>query len=108
MEQPNIFSSLPGLRQGHSLSPYLFLLDAKGLSRAINDAKSRRLITWVKVGRSKVLTHLLFIDDVLLFCSGYESEVHIYLDILLLYSKSTRMEINENKSTLYIDGLEVP
>jgi hypothetical protein len=57
------FKPSRGLRQGFSLSPYLFFLITEGLSRCLKKAKSRRLIKGVAVGRRLSLTHLLFIDD---------------------------------------------
>jgi hypothetical protein len=45
------FRSSRGLRQGFPLSPYLFLLVAEGLSRALVDAKRRRIVQGIRVGR---------------------------------------------------------
>jgi hypothetical protein len=59
----------------------------------------------VRIG-SEALTHLLFIDDVLLFCFGSEREGQCFKNILHLYNKATCMEINENKSVVYTVGLE--
>ena len=39
-------------------------------------------------------------DDVLIFCTGMVRDINTLRDILELFSKSTRMEINERKSTL--------
>jgi hypothetical protein len=54
-------------------------------------------------------THILFVDDVLLFCFSFKCEFNAYMDILLLYKSTTRMEFNDTKSTLYFynitDGL---
>ena len=71
------FKPSRGLRQDYPLSPYLFLLVVEGLSRAINDAKRQRKIRGVKIGRNKVLTHLLFVDDVILFCFGSEGSTTV-------------------------------
>jgi hypothetical protein len=48
--------------------------------------------------RSEALTHLLFVDDVLLFCFGSEREGQCFKNIVQLYNKAIGMEINENKS----------
>jgi hypothetical protein len=53
----------------------------------------------VRIGRFEALRHLLFIDDVLLFCFGLERGGRCFKNILQLYNKATFMEINEN--TLY-------
>jgi hypothetical protein len=67
MGLPLPFSLLTrGLRQGCPLSPYLFLLVAEGLSRAIQEAKRNKVIKGIRIGGEEHLTHLLFVDDVLL------------------------------------------
>ncbi len=58
------------LRQGCPLSPLLFLFIIKGHSRIIMEEKRVGAINGVKMGRSLYLTHLLFVDDVLLFSNG--------------------------------------
>jgi hypothetical protein len=64
------FHSERGLRQGFPLSPLLFLLVVECLSRAINhEARSGNLIG-ISIAPGHKITHLLFVDDILLFCSG--------------------------------------
>jgi hypothetical protein len=58
------------------------------------------------VGRSESLTHLLFVDDVLLLCFGNDGEGQVFKDILQLYCVATGMEINENKSALFTSSLD--
>ena len=57
-----------GLRQGFPLSHLLFLSIAEGLSRAILDAKRRGQLEGIKLATNLNITHLLFADDILLFC----------------------------------------
>jgi hypothetical protein len=57
-----------GLHQGCPLSPYLFLLVMDGLSKAIIDAVVHHRFKGILYGRNDKLTHLLFVDDVLIFC----------------------------------------
>lgn len=59
----DFFKSSNGM--GCPLSAYSFLLVAEGLSRAILEARWRNKIKGSRVGREQ-LTHILFIDDVLL------------------------------------------
>jgi hypothetical protein len=60
----------------------------------------------VRIGSSEALTHLLFVDDVLLFYFGLEREGQCFKNILQICNKAIGMEINENKSTVYTVGLE--
>jgi hypothetical protein len=59
-----------GLRQGCPLSPYLFLLVADGLSRAIDATRREGDLVGIRVGGLEYITHLLFMDNVLLFGQG--------------------------------------
>jgi hypothetical protein len=79
---PNLFKSSMGLRQGFPLSPHVFLLVAEGLSRVIIETRRMRRIQGVRIKRSKALTHLLFVDDVLLFCFGSKREGQCFKNIL--------------------------
>lgn len=60
-----------GLRQGDPLSPYLFILYVEGLSAAIDKANKMGFLHGVKICRNApAVTHLLFVDDCLLFWRG--------------------------------------
>ena len=94
------FHAERGLRQRCPLSPLLFLLVAEGLSRAIRVAKAEGHFTGIQIAPNLNITHLLFVDDVLIFCSGTRGESKVLLETLDLFSKATGMEINAGKSSL--------
>jgi len=94
------FHSERGLRQGCPLSPLLFLLVAEGLSRAIDDARRNGTFSGIRIASNFQITHLLFVDDVLIFCSGSRRDAETLKDILNLFSKATGMEFNIRKSTI--------
>jgi hypothetical protein len=96
----SFFTVARGLRQGCPLSPLLFLLVAEGLSRAIIEAKSRGEFIGVSLSPTLRLSHLLFVDDVLIFCSGLRQDAEKLRSILDLFSRATGMQINGQKSTL--------
>ena len=54
----------------------------------------------IQISQDLKMTHLLFMDDVLIFCSGSVRELNTLYDILKLFSKVTGMEINVGKSTM--------
>jgi hypothetical protein len=69
----NFFSSTRGLRQGFPLSAYLFLVIYDGLSRLIKEAIVQNDFQGLLVGKTKDLSHLLFVNDILLFHYGTEA-----------------------------------
>jgi hypothetical protein len=99
------FHSERGLRQGFPLSPLLFILVAEGLSRALRDVERQGILRGIQVAPNLFITHLLFVDDVLIFCIGSVKDAETLRGILELFSKATRMEINVGKSTLSINLL---
>jgi len=62
-----IFHSERRLREGCPLSPLLFLLIMEGLSRILKEEHRQGRLRGIKIANGCTLTHLLFVDDVLLF-----------------------------------------
>jgi len=61
------FNASRGLEQGCSLSPFLLLLVLRGLSFLINDARSKGNMKGIWVDSFVLTTHILFVDDIMLF-----------------------------------------
>ena len=95
------FKPVGWIKQRYPLSPYLFVLVAEDLSKYIMEARRLRIVQGVKVGKRESLSHLLFIDDVLLLCFGSDKEGDSLHEILKLYGKDAGMKVNDTKSTLY-------
>eukprot|EP00253_Pinus_taeda_P008941 PITA_08941 len=100
----SFFKGQRGLRQGCPLSPLLFLLVAEGLSRLISEAKRTGMIKGLEVAANLFITHLLFVDDILLFTNGNLDEVKELKAILDLFMKATGMQINIRKSQCILEG----
>lgn len=98
------FKGQRGLRQGCPLSPLLFLLAAKGLSQLIQKAKREGCVTGLEVAVNCFISHLLFVDDILLFTNGNMNEIKELKTILDLFMKATGMQINYRKSQLILEG----
>jgi len=75
-----------GLRQGDSISPYLFLLISEGLSMLLQHAQMEKKISGVKICRSALSdSHLLFADDSILFYKANQREAKALRELLLIY-----------------------
>jgi hypothetical protein len=78
-----------GLRQDCPLSPFLFLLVDEGLEKIMGNPRARGKMKGVKVFPSKIITHLFFVDDVLLFGAGSPQEFLVLKRTMDLYYCST-------------------
>jgi len=92
------------------LSPYLFLLCAKGFSSLLAKAEADTRVHGVAVcKRAPNISHLLFADDSLLFCWATQDEVQEVVDIMQLYAKASGQLINLEKSSIFfssnVDGV---
>jgi hypothetical protein len=66
------------LRQGDPLSPFLFILGSKILSRLIEREENLGLLHGIRMTKScPSISHLLFVDDVIIFSRAKESEAGV-------------------------------
>lgn len=82
------FKGQRGLRQGCPLSSLLFLLVAEGLSPLVQKAKRDGAIRGLEVAINMFISHLLFVDDILLFSNGNIIEIKEIQRILDVFMKS--------------------
>lgn len=94
------FKAERGLRQGCSLSSLIFLLVVEGLIQYLIEVVRRGDLQGLKLAPGITLTHLLFVDDIILFCNGSRRDIE-FLERGINIFKTTRwMLINLQKSTL--------
>ncbi|KAL6223151.1 hypothetical protein ACLB2K_006541 [Fragaria x ananassa] len=90
-----------GLQQGDPLSPYLFLICAKGLSALLRKEEETGGIQGVKVANgAPPINHLLFADDSLIFGDATMSECKRLKEILSIYEAASGQKINYAKSAI--------
>lgn len=89
------------LRQGDPISPYLFLLCAKGFSSLLQQAEVEGRIQGVRVSRgAPAVSHLLFADDSLIMCRATEEEAVQLRNLLKIYEECSGQVINSEKSAV--------
>lgn len=91
-----------GIRQGDPLSPYLFLLCAKGLSAIIHEVGRNNQISGISICRGcPIITRLFFADDSLLFCKANTQEGKNLVEILGKYEATSGQKVNTDKSNIF-------
>ncbi|MCI11460.1 RNA-directed DNA polymerase (Reverse transcriptase) [Trifolium medium] len=97
-----------GLRQGDPLSPFLFLLAAKGLNVLMEAVVVRNLFTGYSIGEQDPVSvsHLQFADDTLLLGVKSWANVSALRAVLVLFEAMSGLKINFNKSILV--GVNIP
>ena len=99
------FQAGRGLREGCPLSPLLFLLVAEGLSRFILASKAEGSFTGIAISQVMYITHLLFVDDILIFTNGSRQDVDKVVAGLSLLQTAAGMVVNTEKSTISCSNL---
>eukprot|EP00253_Pinus_taeda_P007121 PITA_07121 len=89
------FHAERGLRQSCPLSHLLFLLIIEGLSRTIGHEHRQGQIRGIKITEACIVTHLLFVDNVLVFLGGDIGAITSLHRTLATFLKAKGMVLNE-------------
>lgn len=95
-----------GLRQGCPLSPLLLFLVAEGLSIFMKKASSEGNFRGLPISQVLDVTHLLFVDDILIFYDGSFRDVNILCQVLELFKCGSGMIINDEKYFVTWENLD--
>ena len=96
------FSSSRGIRQGDPLSPYLFILCNEVLSRMLLQREKEDKLHGILVGRGcPHISHLMFADDLMLFCKPTADEVEVLKECLDTYEQWSGQRKNKEISSIF-------
>ena len=92
------FQSFKGLRRGDPLSPYLFVIAMEALSYILRKAVSGGFLSACKVrgggGEWAHVSHLLFVDDTLVFYGASQDQMKYLSWTLLWFEAISGLRIN--------------
>jgi hypothetical protein len=102
----DFFKCHRGLRQGCPLSPLIFLLVIEALSKMMIQAVEAGTFQGLKVVVSTFISHLLFVDDVLIMGSGKLEHWQTFRAILSKFCEATGLSINCQKSIFLAQNID--
>ncbi|MDV3200005.1 MAG: reverse transcriptase domain-containing protein, partial [Candidatus Phytoplasma australasiaticum] len=91
-----------GIRQGDSISPYLFVLCMERLSHIIKEEVSKGKWKGIRLSRyGPLLTHLFFADDLVLFSEASQEQITIISHCLERFSRASGQKVSLRKSQIF-------
>ncbi|XP_062028531.1 uncharacterized protein LOC133744441 [Rosa rugosa] len=97
------FSCGRGVRQGDPLSPLLFCLAEEVLSRGLSMLLNSGRFHPISSPRGVLApSHVLFADDVIVFCRGDQRSLHVVMSFLEEYGHNSGQLLNKAKSHVFL------
>ncbi|XP_043697269.1 uncharacterized protein LOC122648066 [Telopea speciosissima] len=99
------FNGGRGIRQGDPLSPYLFTLAMEAFSRIMRRLEIDGQIKLLPRCKSFHLSHLIFVDDLMIFVKGNRDSILASLGGLDEFIALSGLQLNRSKSSIILGGL---
>jgi hypothetical protein len=100
------FKPLGGLRQSDTLSPFMFLFVADGLTKLLQKEVAKHNLQELHIcRRGPGISHLLFADNTLLFFQASEEQATVIKRVINEYEKGTGQQINPSKCSMLFGSM---
>lgn len=105
-ELAGFFRSERGLRQGCSISPYLFVISMDVISKMLDKVDGARQFGYHLRCKNLGLTHLSFADDIIILSDGKPRSIQGIVKVFDYFAAFSGLKISMEKSTMYLS--EIP
>lgn len=99
------FCAKKGLRQGHPLSPFLFSLSMKHLSRCLNEFNNDPKLNYHPIYEKINITDLMFSDSLFLFITASANSINVMFKAFTKFSETCEEASSVENINLYICGV---
>lgn len=99
------FNCSSGLKQGDPISPYLFVLAMEALSVCINLETQSPQFRFHSRTKNAEISHLIFADDVMLFCYGDNDSVSAMLRAVNRFAEMSGLVTNPAKCVTFFGNV---
>jgi hypothetical protein len=100
------FHCARGVRQGDPLSPLLFCIAEEVLSRGLTKLVDEGKLKLIKgIRYATIPSHILYADDIMLFCKGTSANIDVLSSFFHRYSQVSGQHINPQKSTIFAGSI---
>ncbi|GKV19162.1 hypothetical protein SLEP1_g29456 [Rubroshorea leprosula] len=99
------FQGQRGLQQGDPIPPYLFVLVMEYLTRKLKELDMQEKFKYHSKCRVMQLTHLIFVDDIMLFCKADEESTVLMMQKFEEFARVSRLEVNRMNSQVFFSGV---
>lgn len=88
------------------MSPLLFVIGMEYLSRLLKVAGTSEAFSFLPRCSRMKLNHLVFADDLMLFCKGDMQSIKVLLQGMEVFSASSGLCANNAKSGIFLAGVD--